>query len=125
MPTIRFTKEHEYIRVENDIGTIGITDFAQNLLGDIIFVQVPIIGNILTRGADAAVVESVKAASDIYTPVSGEIVEVNATLQEVPGTVNEDPLGKGWVLKIKLSDRTELDSLMDEAAYQAFVKSIS
>ncbi len=125
MPTIHFTKEHEYIRVENDIGTVGITDFAQNLLGDIIFVQVPVIGNILTRGADAAVVESVKAASDIYTPVSGEIVEVNDALQDTPGTVNEDPLGSGWVLKIKLSDTAELDGLMDEAAYQAFVKSIS
>lgn len=125
MSTIRFTKEHEYIRVEDDIGTIGITDFAQNLLGDIIFVQVPIVGNVLAQGADAAVVESVKAASDVYTPVSGEIIEVNAVLQEMPGTINEDPLGKGWVLKIKLSDKAELDGLMDEAAYQGFVKSIS
>jgi glycine cleavage system H protein len=125
MSTIRFTKEHEYIRIEDDIGTVGITDFAQNLLGDIIFVQVPIVGNMLVRGADAAVVESVKAASDIYTPVSGEIVEVNEALQGKPGTLNEDPVGKGWVLKIKLSDKAELDSLMDEAAYQAFVKSMS
>jgi glycine cleavage system H protein len=125
MSNMRFTKEHEYIRVEDDIGTIGITDFAQNLLGDVIFVELPQVGKTLARGADAAVVESVKAASDIYTPVSGAIVEVNAALQEKPGTVNEDPVGKGWVLKIKLSDKAELDALMDEAAYQAFVKSIS
>ncbi len=125
MSTIRFTKEHEYIRVEDDIGTIGITDFAQNLLGDIIFVELPAIGKTLARGADAAVVESVKAASDIYTPVSGEIVEVNVALKDTPGAVNEDPAGKGWVLKIKLSDKTELDGLMDEATYQALLKSIS
>jgi glycine cleavage system H protein len=125
MPITRFTKEHEYIRIEDGIGTIGITDFAQNLLGDVIFVDLPAVGKVLARGADAAVVESVKAASDVYTPVSGEIVEVNNALQETPGTVNEDPAGKGWFLKIKLADQGELDALMDEAAYQNFLKSLS
>lgn len=125
MSSIHFTKEHEYIRVEDDIGTVGITGFAQNLLGDVIFVELPQVGKTLARGADAAVVESVKAASDIYTPVSGEIVDINTALQETPGAVNEDPTGKGWFLKIKLADKTELEGLMDEAAYQAFLKSIS
>ena len=125
MPAIHFTKEHEYIQVDGDVGTIGITDFAQNLLGDVIFVELPAAGIVLTRGMDAAVVESVKIASDIYMPVSGEIVETNGSLLEAPGLVNEDPLGKGWFLKIRLSNKTELDGLMDEAAYDSYVKSLS
>ena len=125
MPAIHFTKEHEYIQVDGDVGTIGITDFAQNLLGDVIFVELPAAGIVLTRGMDAAVVESVKIASDIYMPVSGEIVETNGSLLEAPGLVNEDPLGKGWFLKIRLSNKTELDGLMDEATDDAYVKSLS
>ena len=125
MSTIRFTKEHEYVRVENDTGTIGITDFAQGMLGDVVFVELPGIGKTFQQGAETAVIESAKAASAIYAPVSGEIVEVNDALQDAPGIVNEDPLGKGWFVKIKLSDKGELEGLMDEAAYGAFLKSLS
>jgi glycine cleavage system H protein len=124
MPTIRYTKDHEYIRVEGDSGTIGITDYAQSQLGDVVFVELPQIGKRLEKGAEAAVVESVKAASEVNAPVSGEVIEVNGALAEAPGTVNADPAGDGWFLKIKISDSTELDSLLDEAAYQDFVKSL-
>ena len=124
MSTIHFTKEHEYVRIDGDTGTIGITDFAQNMLGDIVFVELPSIGKTFQRGAEAAVIESAKAASPIYTPVSGEVVEVNGALQDVPGIVNEDPLGKGWFVKIKLSNKDEIDSLMDEAVYGTFLKSL-
>ncbi|MHB8884276.1 MAG: glycine cleavage system protein GcvH [Methylovirgula sp.] len=124
MSTIHFTKEHEYVRIDGDTGTIGITDFAQNMLGDIVFVELPVIGKTFQRGAEAAVIESAKAASPIYTPVSGEIVEVNGALQDTPGIVNEDPLDKGWFVKIKLSNKDEIDSLMDEAAYGTFLKSL-
>ena len=124
MSTIHFTKEHEYVRIEDNTGTIGITDFAQDMLGDVVFVELPAVGKTFERGAEAAVIESAKAASAVYAPVSGEIVEINEALQEAPGIVNEDPLGKGWFVKIKLSDKSELDGLMDEAAYGAFLKSV-
>ncbi len=124
MATTRFTKEHEYIRIEDGMGTIGITDFAQGQLGDVVFVELPALGKQLAKGGEAAVVESVKAASEIYAPVSGEVIEVNHALEEAPATVNEDPVGKGWVLKIKLADQAELDGLMDESAYQDFLKTI-
>ena len=123
MPTIRFTKEHEYVRIDGDVGTIGITDFAQSHLGDVVFVELPAIGKSLARGAGAAVVESVKAASDIFTPAAGEIVEINSALLETPSLVNEDPLGAGWFFKIRLADTAELDGLMDEASYQTYMKS--
>ena len=123
--TTRYTKDHEYIRVEGDIGTVGITDHAQSQLGDVVFVDLPEIGRKVAKGAEAAVVESVKAASEIYAPVSGEITAVNTALGDAPGTVNEDAAGKGWFLKMKIADAKELDGLMDEAAYQAFVKSLS
>ena len=123
--TTRYTKEHEYIRVEGDTGVVGITDYAQEQLGDVVFVELPEIGKTVSKGGEAAVVESVKAASEIYAPVSGEVVAVNAELQSAPGTVNEDPAGKGWFIKLKISDPAEIESLMTETQYQAFLKSIS
>jgi glycine cleavage system H protein len=123
--TTRYTKDHEYIRVEGDAGIVGISDYAQSQLGDVVFVELPSIGKNLAKGAEAAVVESVKAASEVYAPVSGEVVEVNSDLEAAPGTVNEDPAGRGWFLKIRLTNPGELDGLMTEEQYQEFVKSIS
>lgn len=125
MATIRYTKDHEYISVEGDTGTIGISDYAQQQLGDVVFVELPEVGRKVAKGDGAAVVESVKAASDIYAPVGGEVIAVNNELEAAPGTVNEDPAGKGWFVKLKIADPAELDALMDEAAYQAFLASIS
>jgi glycine cleavage system H protein len=125
MPRILFTKEHEYVRVDGEIGTVGITDFAQNHLGDIVFTELPPIGKVLRQSANAAVVESVKAASDIFTPVSGAVVEINSALLETPNLVNEDPLGNGWFFKLKLSDASELDALLDAAAYQHYVATLA
>jgi glycine cleavage system H protein len=125
MSETRYTKDHEYIRVEGDVGIVGITDFAQGQLGDVVFVELPQAGKVVTKGAEAAVVESVKAASEVYAPVSGEVVDVNGAIEGQPGLVNEDPAGKGWFLKIKIKDKAELSELMDEAAYQAFVSSCS
>ena len=124
MASVKYSQEHEWIRVEGDVGTIGITQYAQEQLGDVVFVDVPQVGRKVTKGESIAVVESVKAASDIFAPVSGEIVEGNAALADSPGDVNAEPMGKGWFFKLKLSDKSELDGLMDEAAYQAFVKSL-
>jgi glycine cleavage system H protein len=124
MSDIRYTRDHEYIRIEGDTGVVGITDFAQSQLGDVVFVELPPLGKAIAKGAEAAVVESVKAASEIYAPVSGEVVEVNAALEEMPATVNEDPAGRGWFLKLKISDPAELESLMDEAGYEAFVQTL-
>ena len=123
--TTRYTKSHEYVRVDGDTGVVGISDYAQSQLGDVVFVELPPIGQSLSKGAEAATVESVKAASEVNAPVSGEVVEVNSALTDSPGLVNEDPSGKGWFLKIKLSDATELDSLMDEDAYREFLKAVS
>jgi glycine cleavage system H protein len=125
MPTIRFSREHEYIRVEGDVGAIGITAFAQSHLGDIIFVELPDIGKMLAPGDAAAVVESVKAASDIFSPVSGEVTETNSALAHAPSLVNEDPLGKGWFFKIRFSNLAELEGLMDEAAYETYIKPLT
>jgi glycine cleavage system H protein len=124
MSALHYTKEHEYIRVEGDLGTIGISDYAQAQLGDVVFVELPDIGKVLAKGGEAAVVESVKAASEIYVPVAGEVVEVNSALQDAPSRVNEDPQGDGWFFKIKLSDPAELTGLMDEAAYAEFLKTL-
>ena len=124
MAETRYTKDHEYIRIEGDTGTVGISDYAQGQLGDVVFVELPSVGKALTKGGEAAVVESVKAASEVYAPVSGEVVEVNGELEAAPGTVNEDPAGKGWFLKIKIKDAAELDALMGEAEYQNYVKSL-
>jgi len=123
--TTRYTKDHEYIRVEGDAGIVGISDYAQGQLGDVVFVELPSVGKTLSKGDEAAVVESVKAASEVYAPVSGEVVEVNSELESSPGTVNEDPAGRGWFMKIRIADPSELDGLMTEEQYQEFVKSIS
>ncbi len=125
MSDIRYTKDHEYIRIEGDTGTVGITDYAQQQLGDVVFVELPAVGKAVTKGGEAAVVESVKAASEVYAPVSGEVVAVNAALEASPGTVNEDAAGQGWFVKIKLANPAELDGMMTEAEYDAFLKSIS
>jgi glycine cleavage system H protein len=122
--SVKYSNEHEWIRVEGDVGTIGITNYAQEQLGDVVFVDVPAVGRKVSKGESVAVVESVKAASDIFAPVSGEIVEGNAALADSPGDVNAEPMGKGWFFKIKLSNKSELDGLMDEAAYDTFVKSL-
>lgn len=124
MSETRYTKDHEYIRVEGDTGVVGISDYAQSQLGDVVFVELPAIGKALQKGGEAAVVESVKAASEVYAPVSGEVVEVNGALEDAPGTVNEDPAGKGWFLKIKLGNAAELGELMSEAEYQDYVKTL-
>jgi glycine cleavage system H protein len=123
--TTRYTKDHEYIRVEGDAGIVGISDYAQGQLGDVVFVELPSVGKTLSKGDEAAVVESVKAASEVYAPVSGEVVEVNSELEASPGTVNEDPAGRGWFMKIRLTNESELEGLMTEEQYQEFVKSIS
>ena len=124
MADVKYSQEHEWIRVEGDVGTIGITQYAQEQLGDVVFVDVPAAGRKVAKGEACAVVESVKAASDIYAPVSGEVVEANAALADSPGDVNAEPTGKGWFFKIRLADKGELAGLMDEAAYNAFVKSL-
>jgi glycine cleavage system H protein len=116
-----FTQDHEWVDVEGDTGTVGITEFAQGQLGDIVFVDVPEAGKTLSKGGDVAVVESVKAASDVYAPVSGTVTEGNAALTDSPALVNEDAEGQGWFFKLTLSDPSELSGLMDEAAYGAFV----
>ena len=122
--TTYFTKEHEWIRVEGDQATVGISNHAQEQLGDIVFAEVPEAGKQLSKGQEAAVVESVKAASDVYAPVSGEVIEGNQAVASDPALVNSDPEGEGWFFKLKLSDTSELDGLMDEAAYREFVQSL-
>jgi len=116
-----FTEDHEWIDVDGETGTVGITDYAQGQLGDIVFVDVPEEGKEVAKGDEAAVVESVKAASDVYTPVSGTVIEGNGDLADNPALVNEDPEGEGWFFKITLSDQSELEGMMDEARYEAFV----
>ncbi|RDE10615.1 glycine cleavage system protein GcvH [Pelagibacterium lacus] len=115
--TTRYTTDHEYVRVEGKIGTIGISDYAQAQLGDIVFVELPAVGASLKKGDEAAVVESVKAASEIYSPVSGTVTEVNEALTDNPGLINSDPADGGWIFRVEMSDAAELDGLMDEAAY--------
>lgn len=116
-----FTEDHEWVDVDGDVGTVGISDYAQSQLGDIVFVEVPEEGRALTKGDEAATVESVKAASDVYTPVSGTVIEGNGALGDNPALVNEDADGEGWFFKMTLSDPSELEGLMDEAKYEAFV----
>lgn len=119
-----FTEDHEWIDVDGDSATVGITDYAQGQLGDIVFVELPASGAVVSKGGDAAVVESVKAASDVYAPVSGTVAEANAALEAEPALVNSAPEGEGWFFKLTLADAGELDGLMDAAAYQAFVESL-
>ena len=124
MSTGRYTSDHEYVRVEGDIAVVGITHYAQQQLGDVVFVELPSTGKKLEQGGDAAVVESVKAASDVFAPVSGEVSEANAELEGNPALANEDPEGAGWFFKLKLSNPAELDGLMDEAAYKAHIATL-
>jgi glycine cleavage system H protein len=121
---VYFTKEHEWVRVDGDTATVGISNHAQEQLGDIVFAEVPEAGKRLTKGQEAAVVESVKAASDVYAPVSGEVIEGNSKVAEDPALVNSDAEGEGWFFKLRLDDAGELDGLMDEAAYRAWVESL-
>jgi glycine cleavage system H protein len=119
-----FTEDHEWIEVDGDTATIGITDYAQEQLGDIVFIEVPAAGTTLAKGKEAAVVESVKAASDVYSPVSGTVTEGNAALEDDPALVNTSPEGDGWFFKLTISDPGELDGLMDEAKYKDFVATL-
>ncbi len=124
MSETKFSDDHEWIRVEGDTGTVGITDYAQEQLGDIVFVELPEVGKQLAKGDEAAVIESVKAASELYAIVGGEVVEVNQSLGDDPAQANSDPMGGGWFFKIKIADAGELDGLMDEAAYADFTASL-
>jgi glycine cleavage system H protein len=122
--SLYFTREHEWIRVEGDVATVGISNHAQEALGDIVFAEVPETGRTLTKGQEAAVVESVKAASDVYAPVAGEVVEGNAAVADDPALINRDPEGEGWFFKLKLADPGAVDGLMDEAAYREWVTTL-
>ena len=119
-----YTEEHEWIVVAGNVATLGITDYAQAQLGDVVFVEVPTVGRKVKKGEETAVVESVKAASEVYSPVTGTVVEANEPLANSPITVNEDPEGAGWFCRIEMSDPAELEVLMDEAAYKAFVEGL-
>lgn len=119
---LKYTEEHEWVLVEDDIATVGITDFAQDQLGDVVFVELPEVGDSVEAGETFGVVESVKAVSDVYAPVSGEVVEINEDLPDEPETLNNSPYDAGWMVKIKLSDPSALGGLMDVAAYQEFVE---
>jgi len=118
---LKFTQDHEWLRIEGDIATVGITDHAQEQLGDLVFVELPALGARPEKGTATAVVESVKAASDVYAPVSGEVTEINQAIVDEPALVNRDPMGKGWLFKIKISDPSQLDGLLDEQAYQKMI----
>jgi glycine cleavage system H protein len=118
---LKFTSDHEWIRVENDSAVVGVTQYAQEKLGDLVFVQLPKPGTVLQAGAAAAVVESVKAASDVYAPINGEVTELNQQVVDDPTLINSDPAGKGWLFKLKIADRSQLDGLMDEQAYRALI----
>ncbi len=123
MPELKYTQDHEWVRAEGDAATIGITDHAQTALGDVVFVDLPEVGREVAAGEACAVVESVKAASDVYAPIAGRVVEVNSALVDDPGLINREPTGEGWFLKIEPSDAGAIAALMDEGAYAAFVES--
>lgn len=125
MATLRFTKDHEWIRVEGDEAVVGITDYAQKQLGDVVFVELPAIGKSIEQGSDAAVVESVKAASEVYAPVDGTVLAVNDALADEPAAVNTDAQGGGWFFRLKLAKPAQIDALMDETAYAAFTASLA
>ena len=122
MSTLRFTRDHEWVRLDGDLAIVGITDYAQSQLGDVVYVELPEIGHRVKKGKEAAVVESVKAASEVYAPVSGEVAEINQMLTTEPAIVNADPMGDGWFIKLRLDDPKELDSLMDEEGYKRFIE---
>mgnify|MGYP001157491740 FL=1 len=123
MSDLKYSREHEWVRLEGDVATVGISDFAQEQLGDVVFVELPDVGKEVVQNGDAAVVESVKAASEVYAPLAGEVVEVNTALEDDPELVNQSPTGEGWFMKIRLSDASQLDGMMDEAAYNDFTAS--
>jgi len=123
MSDLKYSKEHEWVRLDGDVATVGISEFAQEQLGDVVFVELPDVGKVVEQNGDAAVVESVKAASEVYAPVSGEVVDVNAALEDDPELVNRAPTGDGWFMKIRISDPSQLDGMMDEATYMDFVAS--
>ena len=125
MSDLKYSMEHEWVRLDGDIATVGISQFAQEQLGDVVFVELPDLGRAVEQNGDAAVVESVKAASEVYAPVSGEVIEVNSKLEDDPELVNRAPTGDGWFIKIRLSDPSQLDGMMDEATYNEFVASQS
>lgn len=120
----RYSKDHEYVLLDGDVATVGISDYAQSQLGDIVFIELPPVGQKVGKGKELAVIESVKAASEVYSPVSGEVIEVNPELGETPALVNDDPLGRGWLVKLRIADAAECASLMDDAAYAAFLKTL-
>ena len=122
MGVLRFTRDHEWIRLDGELAVVGVTDYAQSRLGDVVYVELPEIGRRIEKGKEAAVVESVKAASEVYAPASGEVAEVNEALTADPAKVNADPMGEGWFLKLRLTDFKELEGLLDEAAYQQFIE---
>jgi glycine cleavage system H protein len=124
MSDIRYSQEHEWVKLDGDTATIGITPYAQEQLGDVVFVELPEVGKKIEKGKELATVESVKAASEVYAPISGEVIEVNSALTDAPATVNEDALGKGWFAKLKVADKGQLASLMDEAAYKKYVEGL-
>ena len=124
MSDLKFSKDHEWVQVEDGIATIGISDYAQEQLGDVVYIELPVVGQKIALGEQGAVVESVKAASEVYVPASGEVVEVNSALEDEPGLVNGDPTGGGWFFKLKLDDEAELAALMDDSAYQEFVEDL-
>ena len=124
MSETRYSQDHEWVKLDGDVATVGITHYAQEQLGDVVFVELPEVGKKVEKGKEMATVESVKAASEVYAPVSGEVVEVNGALSDAPATVNEDAQGKGWFAKLKVADKGQLASLMDEAAYKKFVEGL-
>ena len=124
MSEVRYSDQHEWVRVDGDTATVGITKYAAEQLGDVVYVELPAVGRRVEKGKEAAVVESVKAASEVYAPVSGEVIAINEALSGEPGKVNADPMGEGWFLKLRIANAKELDELMDEAAYQSFVEGL-
>ena len=124
MSTLSYTEDHEWITVEGDVAVVGITDHAQEQLGDVVFVELPVVGKVLTQGEEAAVIESVKAAAEVYAPIDGEVVEINEALDANPGLINSEPTGEGWFMKLVVGDPSSLDALMDEAAYKVFLQGL-
>jgi len=125
MDSVRYTKDHEWISLEGEIGTVGITIYAQSQLGDVVYVELPDVGKQVAKGSETAVVESVKAASEVYAPATGEVVAINAALEDAPAIVNEDAEGRGWFLKLRLANQAELDELMSEEQYKRYIETIS
>ncbi len=124
MATVRFTKDHEWVSLDGNTATVGISDYAQQQLGDIVFVEVPDMGKTLNKGDEAAVVESVKAASEVYSPIGGDVCEVNESLEDEPSLVNNSAMGDGWFYKLTISDAAELDDLMDEGTYKGYIEGL-